>query len=147
MTIRPIGCKIAVKPDRAPTETASGFLIPDVTDIPPMSGTVIAVGNGPASHSRLVKTRATALRDAIDAVDEVSEQFRHPAALQVASENLARLLRSTPAAEHLVKVGDHVIFPMNAGHEVVLGENTDEAVLILDEDAVLGVCERAEVAA
>lgn len=147
MRIRPIGCKIAVRPDRQPAETASGFLIPDMTDIPPMSGIVIAVGNGPASHARLVKTRATALRDAIEAVDDVAEQFRHPAALQVACENLARLLRSTPAAEHLVQVGDRVFFPMNAGHEVVLGENTDDAVLILDEDAVLGVCESAEVAA
>lgn len=147
MRIRPIGCKIAIRPDRPPTETASGFLIPDMTDIPPMSGIVIAVGNGPASHARLVKTRATALREAIEVVDEASEQFRHPAALQVASENLARLLRSTPAAEHLVSVGDRVLFPMNAGHEVVIGENTEDAVLILDEDAVLGVCESAEVAA
>jgi co-chaperonin GroES (HSP10) len=141
--IRPVGPRIAVKPDRRPETTESGFIIPQSAYLePPMSGVVIAVGDWPATMRRIY---ARAVKDAIDRVEE---QIGEPpsAKLMVACDSLGQLIAEAPNPEHHVKVGDRVIFPMETGHEIVFNEDTDDAIVILNEDSVLAVVEAAEVA-
>lgn len=146
MTVRPIGPRIYVTPDPKPTQTASGLLIPNAATIPEMSGVVVAIGTGPASHSSLIRTRATAINDCIDVVQQYEQTFQYPASLQLVREELARILRTVPAATHLVTVGQRVVFPHNKGYELVLNEDTDDRILVLNEDDVIGVCEEEAIA-
>lgn len=142
MTVRPIGPRIYVTPDPKPTQTASGLLIPNAATIPEMSGVVVAIGTGPASHSSLIRARATAIKDCIDVVQQYEQTFQYPATLQLVREEFARILRTVPAATHLVTVGQRVVFPHNKGYELVLNEDTDDRILVLNEDDVIGVvCE------
>jgi co-chaperonin GroES (HSP10) len=133
--IRPVGPRIAVRPDRRPETTESGFIIPQSAYLePPMSGVVIAVGDWPATMRRIY---ARAVKDAIERVDEcecASSVF----------DALGNLLHEAPNPEHYIKVGDRVIFPMETGHEIVFNEDTDDAIVILNEDSVLAVVEAAE---
>ena len=134
--IQPIGARIAVKPDRRPDATESGLLIPETARLtPPMSGVVIAVGDWPPTLRRIW---ARAVRDAIERVESVGDG---DSVTRNATEALGDLLHEAPEPEHLVHVGQRVIFPMDAGHEIVLNEDTDEAVVILPEDSVLGIYE------
>lgn len=142
--LRPLGHRVHVRPDTPVTETDSGIVIaPAYADTPPMSGTVIAVGTGPEHDARV---RAFAIRDCIKAVSEIDEQFRHPQATQACLDELGRLLRQEPAPEHEVQIGDRVIFPMDAGHEIVLGEDNAHSTVILNEDSILAVYEQEQVA-
>jgi co-chaperonin GroES (HSP10) len=77
------------------------------------------------------------VKDAIERVDEcecASSVF----------DALGNLLHEAPNPEHYIKVGDRVIFPMETGHEIVFNEDTDDAIVILNEDSVLAVVEAAE---
>lgn len=131
--LRPIGHRVLVRPDRPPTETASGFLIPEAIDIPPMSGTVIAVGDGPRRAFAVkhgVVRRCLAIVDACG--DDSSLASRVREALQQYDQNGDDI-------ERLVVVGDRVIFAPESGHDIVVGEQTDDRVLVLAEDDILAV--------
>lgn len=147
MNVRPLGHRIHVKPDATHIEqTTGGIIVPDAyADVPSMSGTVIALGSGPERDlDRERRVRALAIKDCIDAVSEADDQFRHPPVTQVILDNLGRMLRLDPPDAGLsydVKVGDRVIFPMDAGHEVVIGEDAKGATVILTEDSILAVVE------
>lgn len=149
-TFRPMAGHIHVKPDPPPIESAGGIEIPAAyrDNIPPMSGTVIAVGApDPQSQRHIVAIRAMALREAIAVVDEIAETFRHTAESQMTREELMRVLRCEPKPDRAVQVGDKVVFPDNRGYEVVLGEDTEGATIILRESDVIAVYEHAEEAA
>ena len=140
--LKPLGHRVHIRPDRPVEQTQGGIIIaPAYADTPPMSGTVIALGEGP-KHDRRVRTQA--IRDCIAAAEEVAEQFRYPACVHVLLENLGHMLRIDPPAEHDVRIGDRVIFPMDSGHEVVFGEGVDAATVILDEESVLAVIEQEQ---
>jgi co-chaperonin GroES (HSP10) len=142
--IRPVGPRIAVKPDRRPETTESGFIIPQSAYVePPMSGVVIAVGDWPATLRRVY---ARAVKDAIDCVNGHPDAGRWSTRYDVA-EDLGKLLMEAPNPEHHVNVGDRVLFPMEAGHEIILNEDTDDAIVILNEDSVLAVLAVEESAA
>ena len=138
--IRPLYNRIVVKPDRRPETTESGFIIPQsVHESPPMSGIVIAVGDWPATLRRIY---ARAIKDAIERASEAFDCTTAPRAVgDFVAGSLGQLLHQAPNPEHHVTVGQRVIFPMEAGHEIVLNEATDEAYVILNEDSILAVYE------
>lgn len=111
-----------------------------------MSGIVVALGDG-GSQPRTVRVRATAIKACIDIVREVDQTFRHPSATQMALDELGRFLQHEPPVEHVCDVGQRVIFPMEAGHEIVLNEDADGAVVIVAEDSILAVYDAEGVAA
>lgn len=136
--LRPLGHKIVVKPDVEPTQTASGLYIPETSQhAPPMSGTVLRLGNGPA-HDRQIRARA--ITRCLSILNDASIEAATPReALRIAQDEIARYLRDTSELSHVCAVGDRVIFPMDAGHEVVLDEDVEGAVVILSEDSVLAI--------
>ena len=151
MQLRPVAGHIHVRPDLPPTQSDGGLYIPDalVGTIPPMSGTVVAVGPpDPRSQAWITKVRAQVFRDCLLKVEEVSETFRHTAELQVLREELAGMLRCEPTPERTAQIGDHVLFPASRGYDIVLGEDVDARTIILKDTDVLAVIEPAvEVAA
>lgn len=150
MTLKPLPGRVHVKPDLPPTETQGGIIIPPShqDDIPIMSGTVIAVGEGDLDTQRKVtRIRAQAFRQCLEAVDEVSDMFRHTAELQVLREEIVRIMRLDPPEEHPVHVGDHVVFPPSCGQLVVFGEDMGGATLVLRESDPIAVVVEQEVAA
>ena len=144
--IRPIGHRIVVIPDRAPDMTASGIYIPEVhNDIPPMSGTVQVLGDGPERDKRI---RARTVARCLSILDNAEIESATPAeALAIAKEEIGRYLRDAGEQTHVCEVGQRVIFPMEAGHEIVIGEDTDNAVVIVAEDSILAVWDAQGVAA
>lgn len=136
--VRPLGHRLVIQPDTAPTQTEGGILLPETAaGLPPMSGTVIRRGDGSARDARL---RAKVIaRCAAILADAMVETATPGEALVMAQEEIARYLRDVTEVEPLCEVGQRVIFPMEAGHEIVLGEDAEAAVVILDEDSVLAV--------
>ena len=103
-----------------------------------MSGIVQALGDGPIRDRRL-RTRTIAHCMAI--VDEAQkEAATYAEAITLAREELSRYLVSQADITHVCAVGQRVVFPMEAGHEVIVG---DSAVVLLNEESILAVYEGA----
>ena len=143
--VRPLGHKILLQPDKPVTQTESGLYIPDAyNDVPPMTGRVLRMGDGPDRDKRI---RARCIARCLSILDEASVDYQGAAAIAVAKEEIGRYLRDATEQEHICEVGDRVVFPMEAGHEIVIGEDTDGAYVIVSEDSILAVCEPAECVA
>ena len=141
--IRPLGHKILVKPDRPVTQTESGLYIPEMSqDMPAMSGIVERVGSGPDRDKRI---RARAIARCLCILNDAEvDAGTAREAIVVAREEIGRYLRdATENLEHICEVGQRVIFPMEVGHEIVLGEDTDDAWIIVSEDSLLAVYDPA----
>jgi co-chaperonin GroES (HSP10) len=130
-TVRPLGHRVLVQPDPDPVTTTSGFLIPETSAIPKMSGRVIAVGNGPEREARL---RARVLRKVLHMADACAGLDDFRSALQ-------RYLAAASVPLRVVQVQDRVLFSDSAGYEVVTGEDRQASVLVLAEDDVLAIVE------
>jgi co-chaperonin GroES (HSP10) len=139
--LRPLRHKILVIPDEQPETTDSGLVLPNDHDHVPVSGTVAAVGPG-GSRPRF-EARQRAIRDCCEAIDCVAATFQNPAALQVAREEVARLL-GTWDLERDIFEGARVVFPVEVGHEV-----TKDGVryILLNEEDVAMIADEHEVAA
>lgn len=136
--IRPLGHRIVVKPDKPVTASEGGILIPEqYQDVPAMSGIVLRVGDGAARDRRI---RAATIARCLAMLDDAEREAATSAeALYVARDELGRYLRDSGEMESVCAVGQRVIFPMEAGHELVLNEDTDGAVVIVGEDSILAV--------
>lgn len=140
MSIRPHGFNILVKPDPPPSRGSGLIVAPDAYDAETYSsGTVIAVGDG--SQARF-QARQKAIQQCLDVVREMEMTFNYPAALQVTREDIARLLGTAPEAT--VRVGQRVIFSPTDYLETHVN---DETMLVMSEDALLGVYDNEGVAA
>lgn len=147
MNLRPLGHRIHVIPDAQPTQSEGGIVIPDAfaDDIPPMSGTVTRVGNGPYRDQRI---RQAAIARCLAILDEADvEAVSKAECVALARDEMVRYLQQVEQMAGAIQVGDRVVFPMDRGHEIVLGEDTEHAVVILNEDDVLAVVEPQEQAA
>ena len=144
--IRPLGHRLLIAPDAAATMTDSGIVIPEAyTDTPPMSGVVLRVGDGYLRDRRIrTKTIARCLRLIEDAEAEAAGAVE---ALVTAKDEMQRYLREAETLASIAAVGDRVVFPMEAGHELVLGEDADHPLVIVSEDSILAVLDAESVAA
>ena len=147
MSVKPLGHRVVVIPDKPATHTEGGILIPDAfQDMPAMSGVVHAVGDGCERDKRI---RARTVARCLSILDDATIEAATPMeALLLAKEEIGRYLRdATDHTEHACEVGQRVIFPMEAGHEIVLNEDTENAVVIVSEDSILAVYDAETVAA
>jgi len=145
--IRPLGHRIVIRPDQPAAASQGGILIPEAyQDMPAMSGIVQAVGDGPERDKRIrARTVARCLSILDDAVIEAATPME---AILVAKEEIGRYLRdASDNSTHACEVGQRVIFPMESGHEIVLNEDAEHAVVIVSEDSILAVYDAEGVAA
>ena len=134
-----LGFRVLVKPDPPETETASGLILPSDRDHVPVSGVVVALG--PDGSEAGYRARQDAIRDALAIVADCETEWNFPVALQIARENVARLLSTAPHAE--LTIGDRVVFPADVGLELAVD---GEAYIVLNHDDCCVVV-RDEVAA
>jgi len=121
--LRPLGSRLLVKPD-PPATMIGGILVPASAEKPPaMTGTVIALGRGPASAHRVRQ----------DTLAEVREAFEAIGFTVVADKALARLM---PIDLHDVAVGDWVCFAFTAGTNLTIN---GELFILLEEDDIEAV--------
>lgn len=138
-TIRPIGHNVIVKPDLYSKELESGLVMPDSVDEPPTSGTVIATANGPYRNRLLRNAVITkCLRMLSEAYEESAS--RHEL-FELMQRGLIDYVYGDDTLHSAVAPGERVVFPMDAGWTTTIGEDADNAITILREDAVLGVYE------
>jgi co-chaperonin GroES (HSP10) len=128
--LKPLGNRILVQPDAPAESTDSGLVLPQDRDHVPMSGTVVAVGNGPA---RDAKIRAAAIKRCISMVEDVDE---------VAA--LRAYLAQAETFEHAIAVGDRVAYPIECGS--VLTEDGVSYIVLNEDDVVVLVTEQEAAA-
>ncbi len=51
MNIKPLADRVVVKPQEAEEKTASGIILPDTAKEKPMTGTIVAIGDGKISDA------------------------------------------------------------------------------------------------
>jgi co-chaperonin GroES (HSP10) len=138
--LRPLARRVLIAPDRAPTETASGLILPGSgLQMPPMSGTVVRVGEGGYRERGMRRaTVATCLHILDDAQREAASSCE---ALTLARDEMVRYMMRVATDDPVCRVGDHVVFPMEAGHEIVMDEQTGASVLLMSEESLLAVTE------
>lgn len=131
-----LGHKVLVKPDAQDDTTASGLILPEDRDHVPVSGEVVNIG--PDGSEVGYRARQEALRDALAVVKDCETEWNFPASLQIARENIARLLSTAPECD--VKIGDRVVFPVESGLTMTVdGEtyivlNMDDVCVVMSEE-------------
>ena len=132
MTLRPLGDRVLIRPDAAPTQTQSGLhLVEHWPD--EVSGTVIAVGT--PRHQRADEAEGIARR--LD-----SALFGAGSAATKACGEAAHLLRVLTQRDPLVSVGDRVLFSRIAGQDVQIDDTRYVLMREADLLAVLDADER-----
>lgn len=137
--IAPLRNNVVIQPDAPKTETESGFVIPEAyRQLAPMSGIVVKLGDGPERDKRI---RARAVARCLAILDDATIEAATPdEAIILAKEEIGRYLRdASDHTQHICDIGQRVIFPMEAGHEIILNEDSEHAVVIVPEDSVLAV--------
>jgi co-chaperonin GroES (HSP10) len=123
--LQPIGHRILIQPDAPPEETASGLVLPQERDHIPMSGTVVAVGNGPA---RDVRIRACAIARCMAIVLDETDRDTALTALRRYKAEVERYAGT-------IAVGDRVAYPVDAG--LLLKEDGTDYIVLNEEDAAV----------
>lgn len=132
-----LGHRVLVKADLPEETTASGLILPGARDVVPTSGEIVAIG--PDGSEAGYRARQEALRDALGVVQECEVEWNFPASLQIARENIARLLSTAPECD--VAVGDRVVFPAECGSDMAVdGEsfvilNMDDVCVVMSAEA------------
>lgn len=127
-----LGSRLIVKPD-PPDETSDGGLIlPDDRDHVPVTGVVVSIGpDGTESNYR---ARQTAIREALNVVEDAEISYGPSNALAIAREEIARLLGTGAHAD--VSLGDRVVFPVEAGLAMTV-DGEDYVVIQADDVCVI----------
>lgn len=142
MSLKPLGNRILVKPDTPETQTDSGLVLPDDRDHVPVSGIVVAVGDGPA---RDAKIRAAVISKCIGIVEEIGQLFKGDTSpeLDMVTE-LGRYKNHAETFDSEIHVGDRVVYPVEAGLTLTEG---GETFILLNEDDVVVIATEEEAAA
>ncbi len=134
MTLRPLGDRVLIRPDAAPTQTDSGLhLVEHWPD--EVSGTVIAVGT--PKHPKA--DEALRLASGLDLYADLIKADVWKKVLTSA----ARLLQQLTARVPIVSVGDRVLFSRIAGQDVQIDDTRYVLMREADLLAVLDAEERA----
>ena len=120
--LQPLGHRVLVRPDVQPDQSASGLILPDDRDHVPVSGQIVALGQG-GSLVRF-KARQRGLVAAINALKDVAA----PADLVARVQALA----DTPDPLREIAVGDYVVFPAEVGH--IIDHNGEQFILVNEDD-------------
>ena len=134
--LTPLRGNVIVQPDEVEQVTGSGIFIPETASMPPsMSGTVLRVSD---LDYRLLRARVATVAHCLRLLD--THGSAHSCCSQV-REAMASYMRGlaneTDSAS--VKPGDRVVFPMEAGHQLVVGEDLNGSVLVIPQDALLAI--------
>ena len=125
--LRPLGDRVLIRPDPAPTVTASGLHLAEVRQ-PEQTGTVLAVG-------RTVHPRAGDVEAVIHSLQYYIEQGVPGSGAMVEAMGL---LRELVTVEPSVQPGDYVVFSWAAGQSLRI-DDTDGVCLVLRERDLLCV--------
>lgn len=121
MLMTPLSDRILIKPELAPTQTASGLHLAEHWK-PEQTGTIVAIGR--PKHPR--KDEAFKLAKRLDKL------------LTPLAQSAAQLLRALTGREPDVHVGDYVLFSWQAGQEVWVNDG-EHRYLLMREDDILAV--------
>jgi co-chaperonin GroES (HSP10) len=136
--LKPLGHRLLIRPDAQPDETESGLLLPQTHDHVPVSGTVTAVGNGPA---RDVTIRSRVIARCLSIVDELAEMgVKDP---QDYRRELERYKADVERFESPIRVGDRVVYPVESG--LTLTEDGTTYIVMHEDEVAIVVAD--EVAA
>lgn len=129
MALKPLGHRILVKPDTPPEATDSGLVLPQDRHHVPVSGVVMAVGDGPQRDQRI---RLAAIARCMALAADCSS----PDALAAMRRYRDEIERFDPP----LAVGDRVVYPVDAGLEITEDGHTyillnqDDVAVIATED-------------
>jgi co-chaperonin GroES (HSP10) len=134
--LSPLRGNVLVRPDETERVTDSGLFIPDTAAVAPsMSGTVLRVSD---TDYRLLRARVATVAHCLRLLD--THGSAHACCSQVRdamTDYMRGLANDSEFAS--VKPGDRVVFPMESGHQLVVGEDLDESVLVIPQDALLAI--------
>ena len=139
MPLRPLGHRVLIQPDAQESETASGLILPQDRYHVPVSGTIVAVGSGPA---RDVTIRARVISRCMGLIEELAQMgIRDPqdylAALSSYKQRCERF-------ESPITVGDRVVYPVEAGLAIT---EDGIAYILMNEDEIAVIAEDVKEAA
>ena len=137
MDLRPLGDRVLIAPESAPTQTASGLHLAEDWK-PEQTGTVVAVGQ--ARHPRQDEAFAMAalLEHYQDDTGRVAELLDVVPEDAACVGKAAQLLRDLTGRVPAVHVGDFVIFSWQVGQEVWV-EDGQARYLLMREADILAV--------
>jgi co-chaperonin GroES (HSP10) len=128
MNLTVLGPRVFIRPDKLPGVTESGLLyVVHEQSESTITGTVVAVGEGPEFIQRAVT----------GALNALSQVFRESGSERAEARTLQALYEFQ--SEHLVAVGDHVLFSPDRGQELVFDK---DLLICLAEDDILAVIEQ-----
>lgn len=138
-SVHPLRNLIAVRPDPLPDETEGGIVRPGAyAYAPPVSGTVVAIGQGVREATR---RRKAIITRCLQIVEDADDAVTKDEAITRIRDGLVGYLRSDEDV-HACAVGQRVIFPPEAGKEVVLGDSEEHTLVMLAEDELLAVYDK-----
>jgi len=134
--LTPIRGNVLVQPDPVATHTDGGLLIPETASMPPpMSGIVLRVSD---QDSRILRARVGTVAHCLRLLDTHGSAKTCCAQVRDAITDYLRGLANASESS-AVKVGDRVVFPMDAGHQLTVGEDLDGSVLVIPQEALLAI--------
>jgi len=135
--LRPLGHRVLIRPDDQPTESEAGLILPENRDHVPVSGTIVAVGNGPERDQRI---RLAVISRCVSIVEELASMgVRDP---QDYLTEMGRYRDHLERFDPPIRVGDRVVYPVEAGLAVtedgvsyVLMREDEVAIVVHDTEA------------
>lgn len=139
MTLRPLGDRVWIRPEKPAEETASGLVLVEHRK-PEQVGTVVAVGTCEHPRKAEVEGVIASLNDVGPTLVGI-HNVEGTAAVATAMIALRELVSREPS----VRVGDTVIFPWTAGYDLNIDwpDGTSERVFVMKESDILAVLETA----
>lgn len=132
MKLNVIGPRVFVRPDKLPEMTADGslHLVYDRQAHSTMTGTVVAVGDGPEFVRRASDAAFNAILEAVTPKDDVAG---------VMIEAVVEKIRARHPIENIVEVGERVVFSPDTGEELIFEK---DLLVCLREDDILAVIDK-----
>jgi co-chaperonin GroES (HSP10) len=142
MALSPLGHRILIKPDEQAEHSDSGLVLPQDRHHVPVSGTVVAVGTGPARDQKiraLIISRCIGIVNALAEIHDSASERDYGLDLRA---ELYRYKNQVESFERAVNVGDRVVYPAELGLAItedgqgyILLNEDDVAVIATDEEA------------
>lgn len=141
MNLAVLGERVFIRPDKRPEYSESGLSLIHDRASSTVKGTVVALGEGPADRRKAVQKALTPLiaRMTELAEDETGDQLARAVVASLRAQ--ARAIVATYRPDHLVAVGDTVLFSPDAGEELYFER---DVIIAMREADILAVVEPDE---